>query len=252
MLAMMHLTQGLSSARSKAAFSDWRQIVLHRLQGEYHKVPTSAKTREAELGLGLAGEHAYWFLARVETLYGRVLMAWRSTQSFPSPETSVTPYDTGGMWHGHIEMPEISTPDAKRRHVQTWTTSLAEATPMFQDWMREVYANAFEYVSGAAKPDYVLQDAVDPQQNSSLAWSWELRHPKSLNFLDSFELDSIFWEEADLLSFRAYLIESLTGAALRPTLNLLANVSRRAPTVSLAMQMGRQYVTESTQRHCYE
>lgn len=244
------LTQGLSSSTSKSSATDWRSVIGHRLIGRYDLIPTSPRTVEAEIGLRLGGRHAYWFVSRVDTLYGRVLMVWRPAASASSRDLLVAPFDTGGFWHGHIATTRQFGGSDKQEFVSSWSLSLMDALPLFCDWVNDVFVSKFEYVSGAAVPDYVVHDHVDPSVNHSLAWSWETRSATSKELTGDLVLDAIFWQEDDLLSMRAYVQQYLPAAAVRPTLALLASVSRRDSTVSLSMQSARAYVADALEDFC--
>lgn len=240
------LTQGLSSARTKGLFIDWREVVWNRFRADYEAVPTSKNTAIAENGLRIAPEHAYWLISKVDTLYGRVLMVWRG-DPYRLPATGiVAPFDSGGLWLDHMYAATGSSVPDKYAYLQAWSMPAHQSEDLLREWLVNVFVDSYEYVDGSAVPDWVIHDDVKIEEGNSLAWSWEFRCPKGDAACDGMRLDSIFWARSDLESFRSYVRTRVSPTDVYQVSNHLAAISRIDKTVSLSMQHARQYVAHLT------
>jgi len=240
---MATVTQGLSSQITKSLHSDWRVVVLNRLIGQYSVIPTSASTSAAEKGLGIAPS-AYWFLSRVDNLYGRVLMVWTAKGSV-SPNSRLSPFDTGGIWHDHLEAdPPFSSPSDKAAFVSQYTMVPADGFPVFSEWLSTAFAGPHEYVAAAAsEPYYIIHERL-ASCKSAFAWSWELRTPKSDLPSSDLALKAVFWERSDYLDFRNYVRVNSDDQLFAAVTTLLSTVSHVYENLNQATQEARRYVVE--------
>jgi hypothetical protein len=247
----IQITQGLNSTVKKGQYSDWRHIVTCRLASDYQHIASSDRTKEAETGLAISPPCAYWFFSRVDDLYGSVLMVWRSVDGadLSSEYLQVAPYDTGGLWHGHIKMSRTFSPACKRSHVRNWSTTPEHCIPLFLDWLRNVFSDSGKYVAGTERPRYVLQDHMPPSGNNCPAWSWELRCPKVTDLTKFFTLDAIFMTKEAELTLRSYIQETYDGADMRQLLQKLSAARWIAGSNgSSTIDDARNYVSDSLRR----
>lgn len=245
---MTCFTQGLSSSAGKSAHNDWREVALWRIGGNYGRLTNSPRTIAAETGLGLE-KSAYWFLARVETLYGRVLMVWVGQPPVANGAVA-SPFDTGAVWHDKYAVhPPFADSIDKREFIRQWTLSAEDAEPMFREWVRDAFVHSYEYVAGVGEPTFVLHDRIvkDIDKNAAFAWSWELRVPPDALPSEDLRLAAVFWQETDYRTFLAFARAKIPGEdEFGRFLTLVGAVSRVFPSITMATQQARAYVASET------
>lgn len=66
--------------------------------------PTSHRTHDAELGLGVVGAPYYFYVMRTERVYGTAVFLFRDTEErdWPTDMKGATPFDSGDLWHGEL------------------------------------------------------------------------------------------------------------------------------------------------------
>ncbi len=201
----LSLTQGLSAAASKKSSGDWQRIVMHRFLEDYSRMTSSDSTEQAEFGLGFPPS-SYWYVGRVHNLYGRVLMAW-SSRSDQFAGALVTPFDTGGLWHGKIEAePSLTSEEARQKFVRESSINTQLAHDLFFDWLDDGFSECYEYVGGLGPPMALLDDRLKPSENNPFSWSWEVRYARHTRLPEqALRLEKVFWPEEDYFSYLAYL-----------------------------------------------
>lgn len=236
-------TQGLSSSTSKSSSGDWRVLILRRLLSEYDQVGTSPGTTAAEQGLEL-DRSAYWYLGRVVHIYGRVLMVWRlSAEDAPGVSGTVSPFDSGGLWHGHIAVDPPFALDAEAvKYVKEWTTDVAAGSAMFKEWIADAFVNPFEYVAGLGPPIWQMCSRLD--QDNEFSWSWELRHRKEFDVdPEVLLIDTIFWSQDDYQNFRSFLRHGIADPSLyRALVQQLVQISHVSQGLNAARQQARNSI----------
>lgn len=203
-LAWVHgLRPGLSGV-------EWRGAVAAIILGQLNALPAGQKTLEAEAGLGLEPSW-YWYVARAETAFGHGVFFWRAQdQGWPDGARGVCPFDTGGLWHGHVRTAPVTlTPQARRAFVATSGHVLEAWTRTVSDALRRHYAPVAEYVSGAP-PNPGVDGILGPPDNDSRAWVWEARVARD-NVVDNVVVTRLYWSDEDRLDFLNWLEDSPFG-----------------------------------------
>jgi len=109
---------------------EWRRAIAAIILGQLEALPAGRKTLEAEAGLGLDPSW-YWYVARTDSAFGHGVFFWRAQdQGWPDGARGVCPFDTGGLWQGHVRTASPTpTPEARRalvaasdRVLESWTT----------------------------------------------------------------------------------------------------------------------------------
>jgi hypothetical protein len=241
-------TQGLRTKIAAVAFGDWRSIIYDRLLGAYDRLSPTPGTVASEVGLGFQ-RSAYWYLSRVEILYGRVMMLWAPNAPVAA-DTTVYPFDSGGIWHDHHHLtPPLTSAAAKVAYVNTNEMTAETAFDLFPAWIREAFPFSMSYVIGDAPPTYTVHDGVDllPGANHGTAWSWELRIPCASLPDSHMRLVKIIWPEDDYLHFKDYLHNVVAWPSLdtfRAVFQLLTVLSEVRSTVTESAQVARHVVIQ--------
>jgi hypothetical protein len=213
----------------------------------YASIPSSSSTIEAEQGLGIGCRCSYWYISRVETLYGRVLMVWELQSDLL--DASILPTDSGGIWHDHIEVdPPFLNPAEKGTFVDTNTLDAETGLDLFELWLAESYANTYEYVADLSPPISPALPRIIPTSppNCGIAWSWEMRIDCTNFPSNGLRLANIFWCEEDFLVFRVFLRDTVPDPHYNSYVSLLATVSKVYGTLNEATQQARSYVASLT------
>jgi len=164
----------VSGLKPRHAYDRWSKAVADILLDLFDSVGKFDTTLEAEAGLGLPPSW-YWFVARTDDSYGFTVFFWSSHGTvWRSDHRGICPFDTGGLWHGHVHLtPEVVDPAAKRAFFERHDQGLADWQVAFATYLANNYGSFADYVNG--KPPGVGIPEIRPDSNGPLAWSWEAR-----------------------------------------------------------------------------
>lgn len=200
----------------KAGRYPWQYVVLSRLRRDFNLLQPSPATVASERSLGYPPS-AYWFVLRSEEAFGRIGIVWRiNLPAWPpsrsSDEASAAPFDTGGLAHDHMA---VAPPFQDNVEKQTFLRSeeiILDAFPRrFNDWLHAGYpGSSTDYVNGIPPTDHVARIVLDATQNSSRAWTWELRIAVAHATDTAIEPLEIYWTESDYEEFEAWTVRHPT------------------------------------------
>lgn len=152
-------------------------------------------TRDSEAGLGL-GDSLYFFVGHACPDFGHVVLVYDPDWSVARPGTA-TPFDTGGLWAGHIVADGVSDETSRRDYCDGHKVSLCAWQDAFSDYLSEYFDSARAYVLGErAVKDDSSHRLLHPD-NERRGWTWELQveddHP-ALQDLKHLCLSSMFYD----------------------------------------------------------
>lgn len=167
------------------------------MQNHWSSRKPSKRTKDAEEGLGIAGSPHYFYVMRTERAFGFAVFFFRENPAFhwPIEAYGASPFDTGGLWHGHIYTRPPIDPDERKRLFVRSQIPLSRWKSVFEEYVAKNYASLADYVTGSC-PRVGVDSIVLGPPNTSRAWTWELRVPNSLMH-SSLELLHGFLSEDD-------------------------------------------------------
>ena len=123
----------------------------------------------------------YCFVMRTERAFGRAVFVYTDigTGDQTSQGGGATPFDSGGLWHGHIHTEPPIERDQRRTMFRTANVPLTDWQGDFGTYVRTNYPRAEEYVLGHC-PEQGTPPIVPRSPNSARAWTWEIRVPRDL------------------------------------------------------------------------
>ena len=160
--------------------SCWRESMTGIIRKSWSSSQRSPSTKNAEAELGIQGTPHYFYAMRTERAFGVVVFFFRETRSteWPKGIDGATPFDSGGLWHGHVRTSPPADCAGIREIFLTHREPLASWTPTFHEYVAANYRSMKEYIQGA--PPSTGTDPIIPgPPNSSRAWMWEVRIPNA-------------------------------------------------------------------------
>ena len=157
----------------------WCELVTEVIRQKWVAIPNSSSTRKTESRLGITGRPLYFFAMRSEHAFGFVVFALRLKVQ-PDPHVfGATPFDSGGMWKGKVWTARNLREPAKRQLFQNHDVQLSNFPREFERYMEANYSDITDYVEG--RPPVSGTPPIIPRfPNSSRAWTWEVRIPRSV------------------------------------------------------------------------
>jgi hypothetical protein len=205
------LVQGLRPWRAQP--HPWQQLILRRLSKRFGEIPPSESTREAEEGLDFPAS-AYWYVWRSDLAFGGMATIWKPGAEFATSPSGAgaSPFDTGGLWHGHvITEPALGTDSEKRTFAAEQQCALPACAGVFQTWLEVGYGESpTAYVDGTVPSAHVPSVSLDLAKNTCRAWTWELRLASADIGADTIAPTEIFWRELDYEQFEAWAMKDST------------------------------------------
>jgi hypothetical protein len=208
------LVQGMRPTR--AGEYPWQYVVLKRLRHDFSFIKSSPSTEASERSLDYPPS-AYWFVLRSEEAFGRIGIIWRiNTPAWPSSrsskEASVAPFDTGGLAHDYMAVAPPFQDTAEKQAFLRGEEIILDAFPQrFDEWLQAGYSGtSTDYVNGVAPAHHVARIVLDAKQNSSRAWTWELRIAVDYATDNAIEPLEIYWTESDYEEFEAWAVRHPT------------------------------------------
>jgi hypothetical protein len=205
------LVQGLRPARTQSY--PWQQIMLNRLNWEFGVLHPSASTQSAEIGLGYPPS-AYWSILRSDAAFAQMATIWQvSLDEWPSGQpangSSVTPFDTGGLWHDYLKAdPGFRDRADKRDFARNHGYRVVGAASLFSQWLAGGYPSSPRgYVDGDVPMKHIPRVILDSAQNTSRAWTWEMRVASEHVSRSAMEPKEIYWSSSAYEEFEAWTIQ---------------------------------------------
>ncbi|WP_159617148.1 hypothetical protein [Arthrobacter zhaoguopingii] len=169
----------------------------------HNLLPNSAKTGEAEMGLGIRPS-AYFYLGRCDPDYGDQVVGYERPST---DESLVSPFDTGGLWHGHV----VTTPPLAQSTLKTFVARHSHGVPAFalafQQWGNAEYnGSSKDYTAGqqpvkAAVPNIDLSSPrAEPRW-----WTWEGRIAHGSTAMHTLQPVKVFMTQDDFESYEPWV-----------------------------------------------
>ena len=185
----------INALRPRREEGTWQVALAARLTG--NSTQAHFKTEPSEDGLGIARSQ-YWYVLFVSSAFGRVATIWnfQNDTVAASDWGSLTPFDSGGLWHDHIKVePKFPNETEKRDFFQTQLVELGNWVTAFREWLA-MYSDPTAYCDGnppdGAPESRILMHAP----NDSRAWTWEARISVD-HINEACKPESIFWDSQD-------------------------------------------------------
>ena len=156
----------------------WCRLMTKVIRQEWIGVGASPATRETESQLGIAGDPMYFFAMRSERAFGLVVFAARLRRVTGRKDKGATPFDSGGLWRGKIQVSHTLDAHQRKELFRTHDIALTEFREKFDAYVRANYASFNEYVVGEP-PRHGTPPIIPRRPNKSRAWTWEVRVPKA-------------------------------------------------------------------------
>lgn len=157
--------------------TDWREVLFARLSFDFERLKGSPNTVASEKGLGLV-PCVYYFIHRCEPDFSDSAMALSG--SVPA-SALISPFDTGGLWHGHYPGCESMADNEKKELVETYSFAGEKYVHPFQTWGAENFDSLGDYAMGSAPRSgpYAERLKNDGWRDVKRIWTWEARVPIS-------------------------------------------------------------------------
>lgn len=129
-------------------------------------------------------------------MYGYVVFSWRAKiDEWRPPEGGLCPFDSGGLWHGHLRThPTLVDEVAKREFFGRHDQSLCEWSKVFGEYLLTNYSHVSDYINGV-RPHVGIPEILNAP-NSAQAWTWEARVCRDSFRAGRVELQSLYWHRA--------------------------------------------------------
>lgn len=197
------LVIGLSGENRSSV--DWRESLTSVIRRKWSSRRPSARTQQAEDGLGIEGDPSYFYAMRTERAFGLAVFLIRDTRGpgWPEGARGATPFDSGGLWHGKVHTEPLAEPFEWKEVFQVHDEPLSCWSRAFEKYIATNYSSMEEYIEG--RPPSVGSSPIIPgPPNTSRAWTWEVRVPNVL-MNDSIELLRGYLSEEDGTKYRDWL-----------------------------------------------
>ncbi len=152
----------------------WQEVLLHRLRGSWHEIPTGDTTASAEELLGFAHPMSYFFVGRCIPELGANAIASHPLEN----EWETTPFDTGALAAGEDRLVTEPVLDAA-----DWPAFVANQSYSNRDyeqpmsgWIADAFDTAVHYVDGVTPRRHAVP-VVDLSActGDDRIWTWEVR-----------------------------------------------------------------------------
>jgi hypothetical protein len=194
----------IQGIRPRLAEDVWQRLVQSTLLLTFIDQPPSMNTAATESALGFE-PCAYWYLCRSEARFGSVVFLWRTSTGEPLrvADGAVAPFDTGGIWHGHIRTNPALEEAKRKAFVASYSRPADEWVDALSTWIETNYSGAADYVAGRP-PKTGLPGIVYDTSNEASAWTWEARLEKAL-WHRQVMIGHVFWSAGDRSRFEDWL-----------------------------------------------
>jgi hypothetical protein len=155
----------------------WRPVLFARLASQHDSLPTGTNTAAAEDGLGLE-RNCYFYVGRCEPDMGDQAVVFLREHG---PGNRVTPFDTGGLWHGHI----VTDPPTDKKDlgdlVSRYSFKSDQYSKPMSDWVEQAFQSELGYASGVAPTRPFAKEIKIDGASGARHWTWEARIPLRLS-----------------------------------------------------------------------
>ena len=162
---------------SNRATSDWCRLMTDIILNDWPPRPTSHRTHDAELGLGVVGAPYYFYVMRTERVYGTAVFLFRDTEErdWPTDMKGATPFDSGDLWHGELLTESRTEADQRQDIFRRYEIPLTHWRAAFHRYLERNYRAVHEYIDG--DPPQVGSPPIISSNppNRAAAWTWEVR-----------------------------------------------------------------------------
>lgn len=220
----------ISGIRPPATTDIWQERVYAALVNRFSDGISHPRTTEAESGLDIRPS-VYWYVMRSSQHFGFIVFVWHESAGvkWTASDGAVTPFDTGGLWHGRISTVVPLTDVQKRDLVVRVSTALPDWRDSFERFLAENYDRPDEYVNGLPPRKGVPEIRYDGN-NRDPAWTWEARVRKDA-CAGQWQIAAVYWTEEDRLAFAEWLTrrDDLDELEVVHLLRRLAEMSTTTP-----------------------
>jgi len=225
----------------------WSRSMHRRLTLDFDSMGQGERTREAEDGLGL-GENAYFYVERSSPAFGDCVILYRA-DGLPDEHALVSPFDTGGLWHGEAYRGEMLTPEDKRALVQEYSFALSGYEEHFVAWVDECYSSIGEYRQGIEPTRHAVEGYAVPDSDDR-QWTWEVRLRKRRGIYTHLAVERGYLMDGRRATYVSWMREEkiLTGEQRRKYLQWLAEHVTDVGTPVVAMRTHLDTVDEDGRR----
>jgi len=184
---------------------DWRWVVRNRLARRHDLIRSGARTVDAEDGLGLP-PCAYFYVGRCDPDYSSQVVTYQAASPCPA---SVSPFDTGGLFHGLLAtVPPTLSLDSKRQMLSDYSFDADSYLDPFRAWVASSFVSVCGYVEGECPaasfvPQITCQRGDDPRN-----WTWEARLPKAACPAEHLAPQAVLLSEEDAADYMTWLFDS--------------------------------------------
>lgn len=193
--------QGQREVADAVGAITWMELLYRRLTDGFDHIATGQTTQRSEAGLGLA-PHTYFYVERPHPLFGECVVAFAERER--GEESRATPFDTGGLWTGHIATREELSADERRALVKRWSMPSPSYEIPFDAWVAADVGGLPQYRVGA-RPTAHLVEVIDLESCSDQAWTWEARVPKYENAAERVRPSAVFMMDGRTAAYLDWL-----------------------------------------------
>lgn len=169
--------------KNEVSTSDWYRDLAFVILGKFDGIPRRPATISAESGFEIVPSW-YSYIGRAEVIYGNGIFFFQvGTSNWESDDRGVCPFDSGGIWWGHIETnPKLPDNNQKKKKAffEEYEIPLNKWFDSFRKYIVKNYSDYSKYVKGDP-PDihHGIESIIKTTPpNTDLAWTWEGRVAK--------------------------------------------------------------------------
>jgi len=194
--------------RPKLKYKQWQEVLANLLLGKFSLIGKGDNTIISETGLGLS-PCWYWYIAKADDAFGHVISFWEArTNEWPEDEMGISPFDSGGIWHGHIKTsPQLRESTEKVAFFLKHDKKLLSWDRTFQSYIEVNYDVHSDYIEGHKIPKIGVPEILNISSNTSQAWTWEA-HVKLDSINRYVDIIKIFIDNNDRNSFLEWIEDS--------------------------------------------
>jgi hypothetical protein len=187
----------VSGLRPPTPGKDWREATAAWILGDIGKLPSGKRTSQAETGLGIEPSH-YWYVLRAERQFGyTVFLSRASIDGWLKESGGMTPFDSGGLWHGFIPAnPASIDSETKKSLFNRYNRSLIGWPDAFCDYIAANYDDFKGYIQGLP-PRTGSPPIMTSPPSSAQAWTWEARVTRKTFRPEQVQPLKIYWHLAE-------------------------------------------------------
>lgn len=178
----------------------WMELLYRRVTCDFDAIPSGEKTKEAEAGLGI-DESTYFYVECPHPQFGDSVIAFVDTAR---ELAAVSPFDTGGLWFGHVPLNQELDNAAKQVLVARWSIECPDYQLPFAEWVGRSIGSLQDYRTGV-RPDAVVVEEIDLSTASSQSWTWEARLRKNVGAGASVAPDRVYLMEGRRAAYLSWL-----------------------------------------------